>query len=358
MEAHYPDTELRLYGTQDEADLDLAAGRVDALMADASRSTTASSRRRPGEGFAFFGAENHFDPAIHGAGVGDRRAQGGHRRCATASRAAIAAIRADGSYQKISEQVLRHRRLRRLSAAGAPGRPPAWSSLIRYAPLLASGALVTIALAARLARRSRRCSAPSAPPGGSAAGASARAVVVGLHHAGPRRARPRDAAPRLLRRPAAGEHSSPAALGFGPVDLSPFLAGVLAHRLHLRRLPDRDLPRRLPRRCPHGQIDAGRALGLHRSAVLWTVAMPQLVRFALPGYANVWQVLVKSTARRLGDRACRISSASPTTPARARTSPSSSSPPCSASISSSPGPRPRSSTGSSAATRAGLAHAR
>ena len=35
MEAHYPDTELRLYGTQDEADLDLAAGRVDALMADA-----------------------------------------------------------------------------------------------------------------------------------------------------------------------------------------------------------------------------------------------------------------------------------------------------------------------------------
>ena len=24
--------------------------------------------------------------------------------------------------------------------------------------------------------------------------------------------------------------------------------------------------------------------------------MPQLVRFALPGYANVWQVLVKSTA--------------------------------------------------------------
>ena len=30
--------------------------------------------------------------------------------------------------------------------------------------------------------------------------------------------------------------------------------------------------------------------------MLWTVAIPQLVRFALPGYANVWQVLVKSTA--------------------------------------------------------------
>ena len=30
--------------------------------------------------------------------------------------------------------------------------------------------------------------------------------------------------------------------------------------------------------------------------MLWTIAIPQLVRFALPGYANVWQVLVKSTA--------------------------------------------------------------
>ena len=31
-------------------------------------------------------------------------------------------------------------------------------------------------------------------------------------------------------------------------------------------------------------------------ALLWTVTLPQLMRFALPGYANVWQVLVKSTA--------------------------------------------------------------
>ena len=47
---------------------------------------------------------------------------------------------------------------------------------------------------------------------------------------------------------------------------------------------------------PHGQIEAGRALGLHSLALHWTVTIPQLVRFALPGYANVWQVLVKSTA--------------------------------------------------------------
>jgi ABC-type arginine transport system permease subunit len=47
---------------------------------------------------------------------------------------------------------------------------------------------------------------------------------------------------------------------------------------------------------PHGQIEAGRALGLHSLALHWTVTIPQLVRFALPGYGNVWQVLVKSTA--------------------------------------------------------------
>ncbi|MEL6582694.1 MAG: ABC transporter permease subunit [Pseudomonadota bacterium] len=47
---------------------------------------------------------------------------------------------------------------------------------------------------------------------------------------------------------------------------------------------------------PKGQIEAGQALGLSRLQTLWLVTMPQLMRFALPGYANVWQVLVKSTA--------------------------------------------------------------
>ncbi len=47
---------------------------------------------------------------------------------------------------------------------------------------------------------------------------------------------------------------------------------------------------------PRGQIEAAEALGLRGLALHWTVTIPQLVRFALPGYANVWQVLVKSTA--------------------------------------------------------------
>lgn len=47
---------------------------------------------------------------------------------------------------------------------------------------------------------------------------------------------------------------------------------------------------------PRGQLEAATALGLSRRRTLVRVIIPQLMRFALPGYANVWQVLVKSTA--------------------------------------------------------------
>jgi ABC-type amino acid transport substrate-binding protein len=76
---------------------------VDALMADAVSLEDGFLKTPEGEGFAFFGAENHFDPAIHGSGVAV-----GVRKEDTALRdrfsEAIAAIRADGSYQKLSEQ--------------------------------------------------------------------------------------------------------------------------------------------------------------------------------------------------------------------------------------------------------------
>ncbi len=47
---------------------------------------------------------------------------------------------------------------------------------------------------------------------------------------------------------------------------------------------------------PPGQMEAAYSMGMSRFATLWTVSLPQLIRFALTGYANVWQVLVKSTA--------------------------------------------------------------
>jgi His/Glu/Gln/Arg/opine family amino acid ABC transporter permease subunit len=85
------------------------------------------------------------------------------------------------------------------------------------------------------------------------------------------------------------------ALGFGRVEVSPFAAGVLSigfiYGAYLT-----ETFRGAYLAIPEGQFDAGRALGLHPAALLWTITVPQLLRYALPGYANVWQVLVKSTA--------------------------------------------------------------
>lgn len=85
------------------------------------------------------------------------------------------------------------------------------------------------------------------------------------------------------------------AVGIGAVDFPPFMAGVVAIGfLYGAYLAETFRGAYLA--VPRGQLDAGRALGLRPLAVLWTVILPQLVRFALPGYGNVWQVLVKSTA--------------------------------------------------------------
>jgi His/Glu/Gln/Arg/opine family amino acid ABC transporter permease subunit len=83
--------------------------------------------------------------------------------------------------------------------------------------------------------------------------------------------------------------------GAEPLSISPFLAGVLAigfiYGAYLT-----ETFRGAYMTIPRGQIEAARALGLHDLVAHWTVTIPQLIRFALPGYANVWQVLVKSTA--------------------------------------------------------------
>ncbi len=79
------------------------------------------------------------------------------------------------------------------------------------------------------------------------------------------------------------------------VDLSKFLAGMLAIGFIFGAYLTETF-RGAYLTIPRGQIEAAQALGLKRAAILWKVTIPQLARFALPGYANVWQVLVKSTA--------------------------------------------------------------
>lgn len=47
---------------------------------------------------------------------------------------------------------------------------------------------------------------------------------------------------------------------------------------------------------PRGQAEAALACGMRRGQVLRRIVLPQMVRHAIPGFANNWLVMVKATA--------------------------------------------------------------
>src|SRR6516225_1411824 len=47
---------------------------------------------------------------------------------------------------------------------------------------------------------------------------------------------------------------------------------------------------------PSGQLDAGAAYGLTGQQIFRRILFPQMMRFALPGISNNWQVILKATA--------------------------------------------------------------
>ena len=47
---------------------------------------------------------------------------------------------------------------------------------------------------------------------------------------------------------------------------------------------------------PYGQMEAGTAYGMSRFMVFYRILLPQMVRHAIPGFANNWLVLMKTTA--------------------------------------------------------------
>ncbi len=47
---------------------------------------------------------------------------------------------------------------------------------------------------------------------------------------------------------------------------------------------------------PRGQIEAATAYGMTRTQTFFRITFPQMMRFALPGIGNNWQVLLKATA--------------------------------------------------------------
>ncbi len=79
------------------------------------------------------------------------------------------------------------------------------------------------------------------------------------------------------------------------IDVSPFIAGVItlafifgAYLTEVFRGAFLSVPR--------GQLEAAKAFGLSPMRCLYRIIMPQILKFAVAGINNVWQVLLKSTA--------------------------------------------------------------
>lgn len=80
-----------------------------------------------------------------------------------------------------------------------------------------------------------------------------------------------------------------------PVEVSAFVAGLVALGLVFSAYAS-DVFLGAFRAISRGQVEAGFALGLNPRQVMRLVVLPQLVRIALPGLANLWLVLLKDTS--------------------------------------------------------------
>ncbi len=85
------------------------------------------------------------------------------------------------------------------------------------------------------------------------------------------------------------------AQGWGTIDVPPFAAGVLTIGFIFGAYLTETF-RGAILAIPKGQIEAGHAFGLTRTQVWRRIVLPQMVRHAIPGFANNWLVMVKATA--------------------------------------------------------------
>lgn len=85
------------------------------------------------------------------------------------------------------------------------------------------------------------------------------------------------------------------AQGWDYIDVPPFAAGVLTIGFIYGAFLTETF-RGAILAVPRGQIEAAQAFGLTRGQVLRRILLPQMVRHAIPGFANNWLVMVKATA--------------------------------------------------------------
>lgn len=79
------------------------------------------------------------------------------------------------------------------------------------------------------------------------------------------------------------------------IDINPYLAGVLTIGFIFGAYLTEAF-RGAFLAVPPGQREAGLAFGMSAWQVGWRITLPQMFRHALPGLANIWLVLIKSTA--------------------------------------------------------------
>ncbi len=85
------------------------------------------------------------------------------------------------------------------------------------------------------------------------------------------------------------------ALGWEYIDINPFVAGVLTIGLIFGAYMTETFRGALMA-VPKGQLEAGYAYGMSPVQVFVRIHLPQMLRYALPGFGNNWLVLLKTTA--------------------------------------------------------------
>lgn len=79
------------------------------------------------------------------------------------------------------------------------------------------------------------------------------------------------------------------------VDINPFAAGTLTLGVIYGAYMSETF-RGAIMAIPAGQAEAAQAFGMGRRQLFFRIILPQMVRYALPGFSNNWLVLIKATA--------------------------------------------------------------
>lgn len=85
------------------------------------------------------------------------------------------------------------------------------------------------------------------------------------------------------------------AMGVGQIDIDPMVAGIITLGF-IYGAYFTETFRGALMAVPKGHIEAATAFGFTRGQVFRRIMFPSMMRYALPGIGNNWQVILKSTA--------------------------------------------------------------